>query len=63
MLRRTFSTMNQGEGNLKSIQAQMRHSRPDTTTAIYMQVIPERQSQMVATYEAMIFGRTRGSVQ
>jgi integrase len=56
MLRRTFATHAQGKGNLKDVQAQMRHSKPDVTAGVYMQAIPEQQRQTVQAVEDTLFG-------
>jgi integrase len=56
MLRRTFATHAQNKGNLKDVQAQMRHSKPDVTAGIYMQAIPEQQRQTVQAVEDTLFG-------
>lgn len=48
ILRRTFSTLAQQHGTVKDIQRQMRHSRPDITAEVYMQVIPESVQNMVS---------------
>jgi integrase len=63
MLRRTFSTLAQKTAGVKDIQAQMRHARPDTTAAIYMQPIPAQQAQAVHAFEELIFGERRGAIQ
>lgn len=55
-----FSTLAQATGGVKDIQAQMRHSRPDTTASIYMQTIPAQQEQAVRLLEEMILGKTTG---
>jgi integrase len=60
MLRRTFATL--ARGTLKDIQTQMRHSKPDTTAAVYMQPIGADVQRMVNTFEQSIFGET-ASVQ
>ncbi|HXI43673.1 MAG TPA: tyrosine-type recombinase/integrase [Bryobacteraceae bacterium] len=63
MLRRTFSTLVQVTAGLKDIQAQMRHARPDTTAAIYMQAIPAQQERAIRVFEEMIFGSIEGALQ
>jgi integrase len=63
MFRRTFSTLAQKKAGLKDIQAQMRHSRPDTTAAIYMQAIPVQQKQAIQALEELIFGEMGGPIQ
>jgi integrase len=40
-LRRTCATRMQKHGNVKDIQAHLRHASPDVTAGIYMQNIPE----------------------
>ncbi|MGA8872082.1 MAG: site-specific integrase [Candidatus Acidiferrales bacterium] len=63
MLRRTSSTLAQKTAGLKDIQAQIRHARPDTTAAVYMQTIPAQQTQAIGAFEDLIFGETGGAVQ
>ena len=63
MLRRTFSTLAQTVGGVKDIQAQMRHARPDTTAAIYMQTLPAQQKLAVGIFEEMILGPERTLIQ
>ncbi|MBA3913089.1 MAG: site-specific integrase [Acidobacteriales bacterium] len=43
MLRRSYATRAVAEqkGSLKDVQAQLRHSRPDTTLQNYVQEVPE----------------------
>jgi hypothetical protein len=40
-LRRTCATRMQRHGNVKDIQAHLRHASPDVTAGVYMQEIPE----------------------
>lgn len=55
MFRRGLATEGHEAGATdKSVQAQLRHSRPDVTREIYMQVIPESQRAFVESMAARI---------
>jgi integrase len=54
VLRRTFSTLAQKHGNVKDVQRQMRHAKPDLTAEVYMQAIPESVQKMVAEMYAQL---------
>jgi hypothetical protein len=41
VIRRTIATLAQKMGTVKDVQGILRHSRPGTTTDVYMQEIPE----------------------
>src|ERR1700691_2549816 len=41
VIRRTIATLAQKKGTVKDVQGVLRHSRTATTTAVYMQEIPE----------------------
>jgi integrase len=41
VIRRTIATLAQKKGTVKDVQGLLRHSRPATTTDVYMQEIPE----------------------
>lgn len=57
-LRRSWATwMGQAGADLKSVQAQMRHSRASTTMDIYAQFVPEAQQRAVARTMAMLDDR------
>ncbi len=57
-LRRSWATwMVQAGSDLKSVQAQMRHSRPGTTLGIYAQSVSEAQHRAVARTMEMLHQR------
>jgi integrase len=47
VIRRTMATLSQTKGTVKDTQGVLRHERLQTTTDIYMQVIPEGVKQMI----------------
>jgi integrase len=54
VMRRTMATQAQKIGSAKDIQAQLRHSRPDTTANEYMQELPESVQAMVGSVYLML---------
>ncbi|HKV77127.1 MAG TPA: site-specific integrase [Candidatus Sulfotelmatobacter sp.] len=47
-LRRSYGTwLNASGANVKDVQAQMRHAKPDTTYGVYVQRVPESQKRAV----------------
>ncbi len=54
VMRRTMATQAQKMGSVKDIQANLRHSRPDTTAHEYMQELPESVQEMVGSAYAML---------
>jgi hypothetical protein len=50
-----MATLAQGKGSVKDIQANLRHSKADTTANEYMQELPESVGRMVASmYEELM---------
>ncbi len=47
VLRRTFATNAQGQGNAKDVQAHLRHTDIGTTMNVYTQAIPESVRKLV----------------
>jgi len=50
--RRTCATRMQKHGNVKDVQAHLRHSAPDVTAGVYMQEIPESVRNAVEALDA-----------
>ena len=55
-LRRTCATRMQKHGNVKDIQAHLRHASPDVTAGIYMQKISESVRAAVEALDADLIG-------
>ena len=54
-MRRTFATLaNEAGGDLKDIQAQMRHARSATTANIYVQPIPRSMRESVEALDRVL---------
>jgi integrase len=47
VLRRTVATLSQYKGSVKDTQGLLRHSRLQTSTDVYMQVVPEGVQKMI----------------
>jgi integrase len=58
--RRTCGTLMQRHGNLKDIQAHMRHAQASTTLGVYIQQIPESVQTAVHSLYREIFGVEQG---
>ena len=57
MLRRSFATaFMQIGGDVKSVQGQLGHARPDTTLLHYAQVVDPHRAQVLAQLELMFRG-------
>lgn len=60
MLRRSFATVAQVVGfDVKGIQAQLGHSRPDMSATEYMQPIDARRVAQMKQLEDMLRGRVK----
>jgi len=58
MLRRSFATVAQFVGlDVKAIQSQLGHSRPDMTATVYMQPIDALTASQLKRLEDMLRGR------
>ena len=58
IMRRTFATLaNEAGGDLKDIQAQMRHARSATTADIYIQPIPRSVRESVEALDKVLNNR------
>jgi site-specific recombinase XerD len=58
MLRRSFATLaGVVGGDVKSIQAQMGHERPDMTLLEYAQPVDDARRRLVQRYEDIVLGR------
>jgi integrase len=55
-LRRTCATRMQNHGNVKDIQAHLRHASPDVTASVYMQEIPESVRAAVEALDRELTG-------
>jgi integrase len=61
-MRRTFATLaNEAGGDLKDIQAQMRHARSATTADIYVQPIPRSVRESVEALDRALSDRPQRS--
>jgi integrase len=56
-LRRTTATRMQKCGNLKDIQAHLRHASPDVTADVYMQAVPASVRAAVEALDADLMGK------
>jgi integrase len=57
MLRRSFATAGKAFGlDLKAIQSQMGHARPDITASVYMQPVDDVRVQQIEKFERMLRG-------
>jgi integrase len=59
--RRTCGTLMQNHGNVKDIQAHMRHAQASTTLGVYIQQIPESVQNAVHSLYRELFGAGQGS--
>jgi integrase len=58
MLRRSFATLGQVVGlDVKAIQSQLGHARPDLTAGVYMQPIDQKTAEQIKLLEDMLAGR------
>jgi len=55
-MRRTCATRMQKHGNVKDIQAHLRHASPDVTAGVYMQEIPESVREAVEALDRELMG-------
>jgi integrase len=58
VLRRTFATNAQGQGNAKDVQAHLRHTDIGTTMNVYTQAIPESVRKLVNAVADDVMGST-----
>ena len=62
IMRRTFATLaNEAGGDLKDIQAQMRHARSATTADIYVQPIPRSVRESMEALDRVLSDRAKAA--